>query len=62
MKLNKREIEFLKSDLGYSQVIQNASGEIHAIKNGIRVFVGHDADDVRCTNPAILAATTGRAA
>lgn len=50
-KLNKKEIEFLKNDHGYSRVIHRQNGEIHAVKNGKTVFVGWNAEDVRKMRP-----------
>lgn len=52
-RLTKREIEFLKNDHGFERIIQKKRGEIHADKNGKRIFVGWNADDVRYINPAM---------
>ena len=53
VKLNKNEIEFLKTDHGYNRVIHRQNGEIYAVKNGKTVFVGWNADDVRQMQPAM---------
>lgn len=52
-KLTKKEIEFLKNNLGLDRIIQKESGEIHADKDGKRIFVGWNAEDVRRMTPAM---------
>lgn len=58
-KLTKTEIAFLKTDHGYERIIHTEKGEIQAIKDGKRVFVGWNAEDVRRMNPAMIAALKG---